>query len=1654
MEDLLRDSSPEIDNDEEAVVRRERRAKSPPICGRQRSKSREPHKFQASRPQTPLSYDASSIAVTPAPSIYSFQQQPEHIDVISENVNIQKTSVPIILSPDISSSLSYDRDENHGKNDLDKNSDSDSSTSCFAVIRKSRSRSKSKERKLQKDKLKMKAQQRENGENEVNGVENSHGDTTTCRTPQPLPKSSFKNQESPNVDRSRKPNTPLKSPVCSDEADGYEPIEGEFKGKMVRDPSKASGNRDSSKGSGYEPVGWGNESPFALRITQSRDQSGSRIYEDLDEPGLDTKPRSNEGNSASAIKNESLSVTLDGEGMTIPERVIMENKESEKKQVSSNAQEKTKEDKIHPIPVDEIAPKKPLNDENLLRREKERLEKEQIYKEEKEIKKMEKERKEQEERERKEKKIKEEQEIKEKKQREKLEKEQADLEVKENKRLAKEQKEKDRMEKEQTEKEEKELKKLEKERKEQEERERREKRLKEEEELKEKRNREKLEKEQADLEAKENKRLAKEQKEKDERMKKEQKKAQEIEEKERKMNEKLEKERRERDDKDKKRKEKEKRVMEQNILKQKKEAEELEIKERKSQERKDNEKRALSEKETKNLSKDITARVEKSKEGHVEPENSQNITKSENDEHHCEDKDGQKVGILNFDSQDAPLMIEKERIYDKECSSRKDEVELPLEESAVKTMSSPDSEALMQPAKTKRHQRDETKQASHPPEGDESDFVSAKDSSFTLRPHLSQQTMDDTLSITSLPTDTQQQLIDDHAKEVSTEDKTINHKSIDNINDSECKSQTFAQSLDVFNESNKLMPCAQPDDDAQNEILAEGADNTVIKKDANITYESKNVCRDDDRPKIDKKKEQNEVKKRMKEEAKKKKMEEKEKAKLRNDERYQKQKDLKERWNALEMEEAKRAEMILEEKTKIRIEVKETNRKMKEDEKIKKLAEKEAKRMMSENLARQQHEYKAKWYNQDKEALLEKEGKEKDANKRKQDDKDMKKLIQTEKERKNKEETDRLEAKDTEIMIHQKELKSRWEEYDEDKKFYKQAKVHDQITKNKDALEKKKILKDDKKRKAVEEKEALQATIDRNKQNQNILKSKWVEQETNKNFDATQKSKSVENEQSLNLETNQNIIGNTEKDNTLDPDVVVKEYSDVLDDTATVANTSDHEDKVILETDTPILDQDIGSIESKTDSPENRDPVDLNLLLEILMKNDDQNISSFGNYDYDDETAVEVVSEEYISDHKEEDPEELKLLIKICNEKHSFQLDKTAINDTEDNIEHVFSVQKEEEAKEEPIQEVHEIQVNETDDDLELAREHQKDTSQIGSAMDEKNKNEDKEKLKKQLKYEKELERERKMEAKMLKLEKEKETKLANKEKQKALKAKWTIQEQENEEKSRNQTKITKEPIVIESENERMNPERNDYPGTIFSANDEAGACISSDVPVSIVQKDENEQAKQDRDKSEELILDGNGLETLNEFNSGYDVLNQGPVTGVTTPEEQKSKVDDKKLQKEKEKQDKLLRLEENRKQKEMKAQMKLQKEKSKTEMKRKNDEMQKILKKRWLNQEEMKAAKNSEGTRTDTEHIDSPETLARPESILKTEDSAIEIENTENINPFLMEFAESVSSDIIKEAKAQNTQEEDIDEEIEHQTEQETIIINAANNSSKVEGI
>merc|ERR1711881_681299 len=47
-----------------------------------------------------------------------------------------------------------------------------------------------------------------------------------------------------------------------------------------RDLSKVSGARDSSKGSGYEPVGWGNDN---LTNSNLKNSTGSKIYEDLDE---------------------------------------------------------------------------------------------------------------------------------------------------------------------------------------------------------------------------------------------------------------------------------------------------------------------------------------------------------------------------------------------------------------------------------------------------------------------------------------------------------------------------------------------------------------------------------------------------------------------------------------------------------------------------------------------------------------------------------------------------------------------------------------------------------------------------------------------------------------------------------------------------------------------------------------------------------------------------------------------------------------------------------------------------------------------------------------------------------------------------------------------------------------------------------------------------------------------------------------------------------------------------------------------------------------------------------------------------------------------------------------------------------------------------
>jgi len=336
VEDLLRDSSPELDiGDEEAAAKR---AKSPPICGRNRSKSRErvPHKYQEAtaglhqRPQTPMSYDESlATNITPAPSVYSFQHHPnEQSGKLYVDENFEKQSVPVLHTQDLSVPVSLKTDGNstntvfHNqetenvsslhekiKSEGEKDSDSDTSTSCFSALRKSRSRSKSKERKLKKDKLKKKAKHPDSDNGQENHEKEQELDKKlTHEGPKLLPKSGSENlKKPPVVDRSSKPNTPSTSPVSSDEADGYEPVQdstsanknesdGEhmpyadskpsFKERLPmfhRDHSKSSGKRDSSRGSGYEPVGWENDNLTNSNLNDSKDELGSKIYEDLDE---------------------------------------------------------------------------------------------------------------------------------------------------------------------------------------------------------------------------------------------------------------------------------------------------------------------------------------------------------------------------------------------------------------------------------------------------------------------------------------------------------------------------------------------------------------------------------------------------------------------------------------------------------------------------------------------------------------------------------------------------------------------------------------------------------------------------------------------------------------------------------------------------------------------------------------------------------------------------------------------------------------------------------------------------------------------------------------------------------------------------------------------------------------------------------------------------------------------------------------------------------------------------------------------------------------------------------------------------------------------------------------------------------------------------
>jgi len=215
----------------------------------------------------------------------------------------------VIASPDGGVDKMIKPSQDNSQNEVERSSDSDTSTSCFSVLQKSRSRSKSKERKLKKDKLKKKTKSIDSDSGKENRSKKISSDKS-YEGPELLPKSNSGTLKTPpKVDRSSKPNTPPKSPTPLDETDGYEPVENGAKSHITtaniqelpyadsnepkpsfkdrfprfhRDPSRGSGKRDSSRGSGYEPVGWENDNLKRSKMSD-KDEIGSKHYEDLDQ---------------------------------------------------------------------------------------------------------------------------------------------------------------------------------------------------------------------------------------------------------------------------------------------------------------------------------------------------------------------------------------------------------------------------------------------------------------------------------------------------------------------------------------------------------------------------------------------------------------------------------------------------------------------------------------------------------------------------------------------------------------------------------------------------------------------------------------------------------------------------------------------------------------------------------------------------------------------------------------------------------------------------------------------------------------------------------------------------------------------------------------------------------------------------------------------------------------------------------------------------------------------------------------------------------------------------------------------------------------------------------------------------------------------------
>ena len=1211
VDDLLRDSTPELDiGDEEAVAKR---AKSPPICGRHRSKSRErvPNKHHAAssiglqqRPQTPMSYDESSVTnITPAPSVYSFQHHAtEQPDKLKDDENFQKQSFPVLHTQDLSVPVSFKIDDSFEKTLSDKQevekvkplhvndksegeneSDSDSSTSCFPVLRKSRSRSKSKERKLKKDKLKKKAQNVDSDNGHEIQTKNAECDKPSAfEGPQLLPKSGSGNLKLPPVvDRSSKPNTPPKSPVSSDEADGYEPVQNgtnvnkvENNGEHMpyvdskpslkerfprfhRDHSKASAKRDSSRGSGYEPVGWGNDNLTNSNLNDSKDELGSKIYEDLDEV-INLSSSAPHGNLESPGK---------------------QNQEQQKEDLGR--EQKTENDEHEKVITRGIEDQCPLTDKMMAKMGEKDQQTEAIMLKEGER----------------------DEDAKNKREMEKTEKEKIEREEKETKRMAKEEKEMN-------------------------ERVKKEKKAREEQELKEKKQREKMEREQAEMEAKEKKRIAKEQKEKDERLKKEQRKAQEMEEKERKLKEKVEKERNEREQKEKKKKEKEEKENEQRILKERKEAEELEAKETKIREKTGKENRDQKEQEQKKLPKDLKEinRKEEIDSLDKEENNSENIILKCNAE--------QALGIQNYDLQDVPHMIEKERLFDEETARYKDDIDssdpkekgtvpngvfkkedqnpvlITMSEHEVLTEASKlDSMNIATTSSTDEGEVDEHREKCvtsnlNPFEADETDLIdkaptintntgSVKDSE--MKSYFSQQTLD-SASFYSLPSDSQ--VLDNHSKN----NLEGTHIVIDDaimLNNMENQSittslQTSLEQIQEAEDENKKaedikISNAQETNDVPYRITTENKDIHSSHVDACDQNDDGNTTEIKTNEVLNKEKEaQKQMKNKIKEEERINKLEEQKRSQLKDEIDTQRQKDLKERWDGQDKEDTlnrkmklkqkeqkqnEEKEIILLKKTEDEIcktaeneanrlrneklnqqqkelkdkwdelekdntlkreaKAKEKNNKMKEeiemkkrsqeDEENRKLEENETRRIQKEKLDQQQREFKEKWDEQEKENTLKRETKAKDKSKKINEEIHVKKQFKDDEEKRKSEEKVNLRIKSKKDLEHQEELKKRWSEYEEDEQFHKQTKKEKEVSEIIHKKQSKTQQKEDRKKQLEEENEAMKLIGDKNKQRQNELKEKWIEQEKKRKLD-TKEMKACKSKHKIQKPEDTNVI--------------------------------------------------------------------------------------------------------------------------------------------------------------------------------------------------------------------------------------------------------------------------------------------------------------------------------------------------------------------------------------------------------------------------------------------------------------------------------------------------------------------------------------------------